>query len=96
MLLSLWVLFAPVSGGPTLFEGSDKVVHVGLFALLAATTRWRFGPVAAGLAVVSAYAAVSELVQGALLATRSGDALDVAADLLGVAVGWVLARRLRS
>ena len=95
MLLSLYVLFAPRSGGDRPFEGSDKVVHLALFALLAATTRWRFGPVAAALAAVGAYAVVSELVQGLLLAERSGDPYDVVADLLGVALGWMLtARRL--
>ena len=93
-MLSLYVLFAPQQGGPTLFEGSDKVVHLGLFALLAATTRWRFGARAAGLVAVAAYAVGSELVQGLLLAQRSGDADDVLADLLGAALGWVAARRL--
>ena len=96
MLLSLYVLFAPDTGRPSLFYGSDKVVHLVLFALLAATTRWRFGPVLAGLVAVTAYAPASELVQGLLLSGRSGDPYDVVADLLGVALGWALtARRLR-
>ncbi len=94
LLLSLYVLFTPTTAGPSLFEGSDKVVHLGLFALLAATTRWRFGPATAALAAVAAYAVVSEVVQGALLSTRSGDLYDVVADLLGVALGWLLAGRL--
>ena len=91
VLLSLYVLFAPRTGGDGLFEGSDKVVHLALFALLAATTRWRFG---AGLWLVAAYAVVSELVQGLLLAERSGDPYDAVADLLGVALGWLLTGRL--
>ena len=88
------MLFAPRSGGDGLFYGSDKVVHVVLFGLLAATTRWRFGPLTAALVAVAAYAPVSELVQGLLLPTRSGDPWDVVADLLGVAAGWLLAHRL--
>ena len=88
------MLFTPSTGGLALFEGSDKVVHLVLFALLAATTRWRFGPVAVALGVVCAYAVVSELIQGALLSSRSGDAYDVLADLVGVALGWLLAHRL--
>ncbi len=95
VLLSLYVLFTPRTGGDGLFHGSDKAVHLVLFGLLAATTRWRFGAVTAGLLAVAVYAPVSEVVQGLVLPTRSGDAWDVLADLLGVAVGWTLARRLR-
>ena len=91
LLVSVYVLFTPRAGGEALFYGSDKVVHLVLFALLAATTRWRFGR---GLALVTAYAVLSEVVQGVLLSTRSGDPYDVVADLLGVAAGWLLAHRL--
>ena len=44
---------------------------------------------------MSAYAAASEVVQGVALASRSGDPLDVLADLVGVGAGWLLGRRLR-
>jgi VanZ family protein len=50
--------------------------------------------VLAGLGLVAAYAVVSELIQGFALPGRSGDPLDVVADLAGVAAGWLLARRL--
>jgi VanZ family protein len=92
--LSLYVLFTPRAAGDGLFPYADKVVHALLFAALAGTTRWRFGPVVAGLAAVAAYAVVSELVQGVLLSSRSGDPYDVVADLLGAAAGWLLATRL--
>lgn len=94
LLASLYVLFAPTGGGPVLFAGSDKVVHVLLFALLAGTTRWRFGPAVAGLAAGAAYAVGSEIVQAMLLSTRSGDPYDVVADLLGLAAGWLIASRV--
>ena len=93
--VSAVVLFAPSDGGAAPFPGSDKVVHLLLFAGLAATTRWRFGSAIAGLAAVAAYAPLSELVQGLLLSGRSGDPVDVVADLCGVALGWTAARRLR-
>jgi VanZ family protein len=93
VLLSLYVLFAPSPGGTVSFPGADKLVHAGLFGLLAATTRWRFGPAAHLLVGVAAYAALSEVVQATALRQRSGDLLDVAADLAGAAVGWWLARR---
>ena len=91
LLLSLYVLFTPRAGGESLFPYADKVVHFVLFALLAATTRWRFGT---GLWAVVAYAVLSEVVQGLLLSTRSGDAYDVVADLLGAGLGWLVAARL--
>ena len=90
LVVSLYVLFTPRTGGEGLFPGSDKVVHALLFGALAATTWWRF---TTGLAFVAAYAVLSEVVQGVLLSTRSGDPYDVVADLLGAGIGWLLARR---
>ena len=94
VVLSLYVLFTPSSPGDGLFENSDKVVHLVLFALLAGTTRWRFGGSVALVLAVVAYAVASELIQGALLSSRSGDPYDVVADLIGVAAGWLVAARL--
>ncbi len=90
------MLFTPRAGGEGLFPYADKVVHLTLFALLAGTTRWRFGPLLGAFAAVAAYAVASEVVQAQLLATRSGDAYDVVADLAGAVLGWLLARRLLS
>jgi VanZ family protein len=94
VLLSLYVLFSPSQGGPTLFDNSDKVVHCALFALLAATTRCRFGGAPALLGAVAAYAVLSEVAQAVLLPNRSGDVLDLLADLAGALLGWLLARWL--
>ena len=93
-LASLWVLFAPSQGGPQLFDGADKLVHLALFAALAATARWRSGPRVLVLLAVAAYAPASELVQAGLLPDRSGGPYDVVADLLGAALGWLAARRV--
>jgi VanZ family protein len=94
VVLSVYVLFTPTAGGPALFAGSDKLVHLVLFALLAATARGRFGPAAPVLVAVAVYAVASELIQAALLDSRSGDVYDVLADLLGALVGWWIAGRL--
>jgi VanZ family protein len=94
VLLSLYVLFAPDSSAAPRFSGSDKVVHLALFALLAGTARWRFGPLRAVVIAVLAYAALSEVVQRLLLEHRSGDLRDLLADAIGVAIGWVVAGRL--
>jgi VanZ family protein len=68
-------------------------VHLLLFAVLAATTRWRFGSSALVLVLVAAYAGVSEVVQGIALEDRSGDVLDVVADLAGAGLGWTVTGR---
>ena len=96
VLLSLWVLFWPSpSGGGLSFPGADKLVHAGLFLLLAVTARRRFGALPAVLLAVLVYAALSEVVQAVLLTRRSGDLLDVVADAAGAAAGWLLAARRR-
>jgi hypothetical protein len=70
----------------------DKVVHVLVFGAVAWTgaraglrVRWL-------AAVLVLHAVSSELVQHFLLAARSGDPADAAADVLGVVAGVAVAR----
>ena len=95
VLLSLYVLFwpSPAGSGVTV-PGADKLVHAGLFLLLAVTARLRFGAGALVLAAVLAYAALSELAQALFLVRRSGDLLDLVADTAGAVAGWVLMARV--
>ena len=95
VLFSAYVLFVPTTAGAPVFPYADKVVHLLLFALLAATARWRFGPSAGVVAAVVAYAALSEVVQAVALPTRSGDLADLVADVAGIALATVLADRAR-
>lgn len=97
VLVSLVVLFAPGSDVPSAPPGVDKIVHFGVFALLALTGRWVGLPVLPlGLGLV-AYAAASELIQAFTPLARSGDVLDFGADVLGAAVVYaVLARYNRA
>lgn len=89
--LNLVALFAPASGGVGLLPGSDKLVHVLLFAAVA----WpavRLGlpwPLVAG--VLSVHAVGSEIIQHHLIPGRAGDPADVLADLAGVALGVLTA-----
>ena len=94
VVLSLVVLFVPRAPPGPHIPNFDKLVHAGLFLLLAAATRWRFGARMALLALVVGYAVLSEVVQGVFLPMRSGDALDALADTGGVLLGWPLAARL--
>jgi len=89
-LVVLYAPRAPSTGG---VPGLDKLVHVVVFALVVATGL-RAG-VARWLVLLASVvqAPVSELLQEAVLSNRSGDPLDVVADLLGCVVGWVVVRR---
>jgi len=91
--LSVAVLFAPSGGGEPVFANADKVVHYLLFALLAGTVRWRFGPARRLLWLLFGYAVLSEVIQAVLLPGRSGDVVDVFADIGGAALGWLVAER---
>jgi hypothetical protein len=90
--VSLVVLFSPGSTVPSGLPIDDKVVHAGLFAVLALTGSLAGVPpvpLAAGLVV---YAGASEVLQTVLPIDRDGDWRDALADTAGVAVGMLAAR----
>lgn len=70
---------------------TDKVVHPLLFLVpVVVGALWRRRVLAVAV-VFTLHAPVSELVQHYLLPHRTGDPWDAAADLLGVALGVLLA-----
>lgn len=90
--INLYGLYVPSQPGPPMFPGFDKVAHVGSFALVMLTgllAGLRARPL--GLVLVI-HAVLSEILQGTLLPDRSGDVVDVVADLAGIALGWLLWR----
>ncbi|MDH6677763.1 VanZ family protein [Rhodococcus sp. LBL1] len=98
-LIVLVMLFSPGSTVPSAPENSDKVTHALMFAALAVTSRYARIGVAWTAAWLLAFAALSEVLQGALPIQRSCSIWDAAADAVGVVIGLVvaqvLARRLR-
>ncbi len=93
VLLSVIVLFIPQSGVPDSPPGTDKVVHTLLFALLAATGLWARLPKWTLLGGLVAYAVMSEVLQWLITALgRGGDVVDGLVDVLGIALGWLVAR----
>lgn len=80
---------APVTGIP----GSDKVAHLAVFAAVTFVALRAGLPVWLVLGFGVLHAGVSEAVQHLLLPGRGGDVLDVVADLAGVALGALTARR---
>ena len=92
-LVVLYAPRAPSTGG---VPGVDKVVHVAVFAALVwAGRRARLAAVP-GLVVALVHAPVSEALQHWVLPGRSGDPLDVVADVAGVVLGAVLPLRARA
>ncbi len=93
LALQMLVLYAPST--PDLGESAlpvDKVVHAAVFALATYTLAAVEVPLGWVVGLMSAHAVVSELIQHRLLADRAGDPADVAADLMGIAIGVLLVR----
>lgn len=91
----LLALYLPGSPDPGLdLPGLDKIVHLLLFAapvwLLGRST----GRVRLVAGVFAGHAVVSELVQHRFLPRRSGDPLDLLADLVGIGIAVLLLRRV--
>ena len=94
VLVQLVVLYAPSGPSAPPFPGSDKLVHALVFLVPVAVALLAGLPPRLVVAVFAGHAVVSEVVQGALLPTRSGDPLDVVADLVGVGLGVLVWRLL--
>lgn len=96
LAVQAWVLFAPATPNPGIPPTwhVDKLVHAGIFAAATwAVSRAGARPWPTALVMI-AYAAVSEVIQQTLLASRSGDPTDLAADVVGVALGvWLVRHR---
>lgn len=86
--VQLWALYVPRPPSVETGLPLDKVVHLGLFAVvtwLGLKAGWRW---VVPLMVLQAF--VSELIQW-FMPNRGGDWWDLLADLAGVALGWALA-----
>jgi VanZ family protein len=98
VLVLLVVLYDPTQpsmGGLSSAPGLDKLVHASVFALVMVVGRRARLPRVPLLLLTVVQAPVSELVQATLLPQRSGDPLDVLADLVGCLLGWWLTRERR-
>ena len=85
--VQLYAVYAPSGPGGPQINGLDKVIHALIFAapafaalMLGIRARWALG-------LLAAHAPVSELIQHLVLPQRSGDVLDIVADLSGVVLG---------
>ncbi|MBK0867230.1 MULTISPECIES: VanZ family protein [unclassified Saccharopolyspora] len=92
--ISLLVLFTPESGVPSAPPGTDKLVHLVLFAALA-ISGFRIPQIPLLIGLIC-YAGLSEVVQGLLPLGRSGDVLDALVDVLGVVAGFAFTAAVRT
>jgi hypothetical protein len=92
--VNLVVLYWPRAVSQGGIPYADKVVHIAIFAIVVVAGLWARVPAVWLVSVLVVHAVSSELVQHWLLANRSGDPADVAADLVGVAVGLLVGVRL--
>jgi hypothetical protein len=95
--LLVFLLWSPPTQQPPLFPHDDKVFHALAFSGIGATWWWATLRGRVVWIVGATLAVVTEVVQGMLPWPRSTDPLDMAADLVGVALGlfggrWVLRR----
>jgi VanZ family protein len=81
------VLYLPRTPGVPAPPGTDLLVHAGVFGLVTWTARLAGLPVRWVVAALLAHALLSEVVQETVLPARSGDPVDLVADVLGVAIG---------
>ncbi|WP_085989451.1 hypothetical protein [Prescottella equi] len=93
-MVVLVMLFSPGSTVPSGPENSDKITHALMFAALALTSRYARIGVGWTATWLLTFAAVSEVLQGALPIQRSCSVWDAAADTVGIVVGLVAARVL--
>lgn len=92
--ISLLVLFTPESGVPSAPPGTDKLVHLALFAALA-VSGFRIPQIPLLIGLIC-YAGLSEVLQGVLPLGRSGDVLDALVDVLGVVAGFAFTAAART
>ncbi|WP_213577849.1 VanZ family protein [Rhodococcus sp. USK13] len=85
--LALIMLLSPASATPTGPEHADKVMHALLFAALAGASRYALLPVRVTVLWLTAFAVVTEILQGILPIGRHGSVWDLLADTLGVVMG---------
>ncbi|OJX98273.1 MAG: hypothetical protein BGO96_03525 [Micrococcales bacterium 73-15] len=96
LAVNLYALYAPRVDGPSVpGVRLDWVGHALTFAVLTFTALMARVPPRLVLGLVAANAVVSEAVQHWFLPRRTGDVTDVAADLVGLALGWLAWRLVR-
>ncbi|SFT66134.1 hypothetical protein SAMN04487904_105177 [Actinopolyspora lacussalsi subsp. righensis] len=92
---SLVILFTPPAGVPESPPGTDKLVHLVLFAVLTLTGRAARIDHRLLLSCLVCYAPLSEALQQLLPVHRDAEAMDAITDLCGIAVGQALVVPLR-
>lgn len=93
LCVQMFALYSP-SGDPSFPTPAhtDKAFHGASFAAVTACALLARLPRRGVITAMLAHAVLSELIQWRLIPSRSGDVVDVVADVIGIAVGVVAAR----
>jgi hypothetical protein len=90
-ILSLLILFMPLSGQETSFSLVDKIVHGSLFLALAISAGWRFlGSKYKIILWLVFYAVLSETLQEFFIPGRGYQLTDLLADGAGILMGYLV------
>lgn len=91
-VIQCWALYSPTTSSTPSFPHSDKVAHFILFAVVTALAVLSLIRPTIVIAAMATQAVISESVQAAIPSLgRSGDLYDIAADLIGIVVGLLIA-----
>ena len=95
LIFLTYMLLRPASSLPkdfVLFEGADKIVHCCIFAVLSFLVRMSFPKINFWLflTILFFYGIITEIVQELSNMVRSGDILDLLADIIGIFIGWFI------
>ncbi|ALR11135.1 VanZ family protein [Mycobacteroides saopaulense] len=96
LAIACLLLFTPGGTVPSGPPGADKVVHILIFAMLAASSRFARIGEKPTLAWVLVFAACSEVIQALWVPHRDGSLLDLVADAVGLLTGMFLWRTIRA
>ncbi|WP_177169184.1 VanZ family protein [Kaistella antarctica] len=82
---------------PFMFDGIDKILHFGIFALLGFTFMAAFPRIKSlyFVQIMAIYGFLTEIMQDEMNFGRSLEALDVLADLIGVLIGYIIFKKLQ-
>jgi VanZ family protein len=94
LVLHVLALYSPGTPGDSASTGVDKMGHTAMFAILIAPLLCLGAPLGSTLLAATGYAVVSEFIQAFAVPHRSGDFGDLLANLLGIALGWLIWRAL--
>lgn len=82
---------------PFMFEGIDKILHLGIFTFLGFSFMAAFPKIkfAYFIQIMMIYGMLTEILQDEMGLGRSLEGLDLVADIIGVLIGYFIFKKLQ-